>query len=215
MQDVVVEQASAKITRIEGQKKKKNRFSVYLDDAFAFGLNVATLAEFNLKEGDLLTDDRIADILRSEGKKQIKESAFRYLAGRAHSEKELRTKLRRKQYDETLVDQIIAELKQAKLIDDRGFAFSFARSRMVSKPMGERLLRQELWQKGLAEKLIDDTIKEIYAETSQEDVALQLLEKRRPRYKNLTQKEQKKRLYDFLVRRGFGWDVVNDVLHSE
>ncbi|MCZ6820210.1 MAG: recombination regulator RecX, partial [Calditrichaeota bacterium] len=60
-------QASVKITRIEGQKKKKNRFSVYLDDAFAFGLNVATLAEFNLKEGDLLTDDRIADILRSEG----------------------------------------------------------------------------------------------------------------------------------------------------
>ena len=106
MQDVVVEQASAKITRIEGQKKKKNRFSVYLDDAFAFGLNVATLAEFNLKEGDLLTDDRIADILRSEGKKQIKESAFRYLAGRAHSEKELRTKLRRKQYDETLIDQL-------------------------------------------------------------------------------------------------------------
>ena len=176
---------------------------------------MATLAEFNLKEGDLLTDDRIADILRSEGKKQIKESAFRYLAGRAHSEKELRTKLRRKQYDETLVDQIIAELKQAKLIDDRGFALSFARNRMVSKPMGERLLRQELWQKGLAEKLIDETIKQIYAEMSQEDVALQLLEKRRPRYKNLAQKEQKKRLYDFLVRRGFGWDVLNDVLHSE
>ena len=208
-------QASVKITRIEGQKKKKNRFSVYLDDAFAFGLNVATLAEFNLKEGDLLTDDRIADILRSEGKKQIKESAFRYLAGRAHSEKELRTKLRRKQYDETLIDQIIVELKQAKFIDDRGLALTFARSRMVSKPMGERLLRQELWQKGLAEKLIDHTIKEIYAETSQEDVALQLLEKRRPRYKNLAQKEQKKRLYDFLVSRGFGWDVVNDVLHSE
>lgn len=206
--------SSGKITKIAAQKKSKNRLSIFLDDAFAFGLDVSVVAKFNLKKGDVLTQDEIANILLNEESKRIKENAFRYLAGRAHSEQELRTKLKQKGFEKALVEEVISELKQAKFIDDVEFAFSYARKRMMHKPMGEKLLRQELWQKGIDEKIIDRVVREIYSEKTQDEVALNLMEKRKSRYKDLDEKEQKKRLYNFLLRRGFDWEVVNEVMEK-
>lgn len=175
---------------------------------------MAVLASFNLKKGDCLGDDEISDVLLAEERKHVKESAYRYLSGRAHSEKELRTKLLRKDYSENLVDAVLEEFKVAKLIDDREFALAFARSRILNKPMGERLLRQDLWRKGISEPLIEHAVKDAYSEHPQLEVALKLLEKRQSRYKDLQSQDRRKRLYDLLMRRGFGWDVAGEALNS-
>ena len=202
------------ITRLEAQKKSKNRVSVFLDGEFAFGLDLATLAKFNFKKGDVLDEDRISDILLSEERNQVKESAIRYLAGRAHSEFELRTKLLRKDYSETTVSLVLAELKEAGFVDDVVFARTFAHNRMVSKPMGERLLRQELWAKGVSEAVIRQTVAETYSKFSEGQIALDLLRQRQPRYRDAPPQEQKKKLYDFLLRRGFDWQTVEAALNE-
>lgn len=201
------------ITRIEAQKKRKNRVSIYLDDEFAFGLDIAVLAKFNLSKGDCLDEERISDILFAEEQRQVRESAIRYLAGRAHSEKELRIKLARKGYAESVINDVLAQLKADKFLDDEEFALSYVRSRMVSKPMGERLLRQELWQKGVSESTIDRAVQAAYADNSQRELALQLAQKRWSRDKHLPEQERKRRLHDFLMRRGFEWDIVSEVIH--
>ena len=46
------------ITKIVEQKKRPNRRNIYLDGAFAFGLNDNVVARFRLREGLTLTDDR-------------------------------------------------------------------------------------------------------------------------------------------------------------
>ncbi len=201
-----------KITKIEAQKQRKQRVSVYLDDEFAFGLDSSVFVQFDLKKGDILTKARIKDILQDEEKKRVKEKAFQYLAGRAHSEKELQTKLRQKGFAEELITTVISELKEAKFLDDVKFAFSFARSRIVKKPMGARLLRQELWRKGLKPEIIDKALTEAYSAKRQEDIARELVESKKDRYKDLDENKQKKRLNDFLLRRGFDWEIVKEVI---
>jgi len=203
---------SGKITKIEAQKQRKQRVSVYLDDEFAFGLDSSVFVQFDLKKGDILTKARIKDILQDEEKKRVKEKAFQYLAGRAHSEKELQTKLHQKGFAEELITTVISELKEAKFLDDVKFAFSFARSRIVKKPMGARLLRQELWRKGLKPEIIDKALTEAYSAKKQEDIARELVESRKDRYKDLDENKQKKRLNDFLLRRGFDWEIVKEVI---
>jgi len=49
-----------KITALEAQKKNPNRVNVHLDGEFAFGLARITAAW--LKIGDVLTDERIAQL---------------------------------------------------------------------------------------------------------------------------------------------------------
>ena len=39
------------ITKIEVQKKKQNRFNIYINDEFAFGVDEATLLKFSLTKG--------------------------------------------------------------------------------------------------------------------------------------------------------------------
>ncbi len=204
----------ATITKIEVQKKNKGRVSIFLDDEFAFGLDGISAISHGLKEGDRLSREQITNVLGKEEKKRVKEKAFRLLALRAHSEKELRTKLIHKGFAEEMVEEVISELKTQKLIDDAAFAQSYARTRLVNKPVGERLLRRELQQKGISEERINAAVSEAYSEKDQIGHARELVDRRLPRYQGLENLKKKKRLADFLVRRGFDWDLVKEVIEE-
>ncbi|MFQ5707378.1 MAG: RecX family transcriptional regulator [bacterium] len=201
-----------KITKIERQKRNKNRVSIYLDDQFAFGLDLEVATQFDLREGAEVSQETIDTVLLKEEKKGAKNKAFRYLAGRAHSEKELRDKLRLKGFSKPIVEEVLAELKVLKFIDDSAFAASYVRSRMINRPCGETLLRHELWQKGVSEEIAKSAVKAFFSEHNQVEVARALAEKLRPRYSRLDATKRKKRLSDFLLRRGFAWELVKEVV---
>jgi len=185
-----------------------------LDEEFAFGLDAAVVTKFNLSVGDRLSEEKIDLLLQEEEKRRLKEKAYRYLAGRAHSEKELRDKLLRKGFEETHIDGVIADLKDVGYLDDANFARAFAQSRLSNKPMGAFLLRRELHAKGVAKPLIDKAIEEAYAGVDEEELAADLVQCRAARYRDLEENKKKKRLYDFLRRRGFKWDVVRRVIEE-
>ncbi len=203
-----------KITKIENQKKNKKRLSLFLDNEFAFGLDAAIVAQTGLKEGDSLTEHQITHILFQEEKKRVKEKAFRFLAARTHSEQELRIKLAQKGFENTLVEQVVTELKSVNLIDDSAFAISYARSRLINRSIGENLLRSELRLKGINDETIDKTVQEAYAEKSQCERARDLVDKKKLHYQNLEHWKKKKRIGDFLIRRGFDWDVVKEAVEE-
>jgi regulatory protein len=210
-----MEHHTATITKIEFQKKNKNRCSVFLDDEFAFGLDAGIVIQHGLKKGEQLTAEQISEILFKQEKQLIKEKAYQFLARRAHSEKELRTKLLNKGFEKNLVDEILSQLKQQKLIDDAAFAHSFVRSRLASKPLGELALRRELRNKGITEEQISAVLQITYNEKSQIEYARELVQKKLPQFGNLDDRVKKKRLANFLVRRGFDWELVKDVLNEK
>ena len=162
----------------------------------------------------MLTQDNVSNILIREQRARIQESAVRYLAGRAHSEKELSTKLLRKGYPGGLVDDVLSELRKKNFLNDEQFAALYARDRLANKPVGERRLRYELHQKGLSAETIDGIVSAAYAEVSEMELAHSLADRRKARYQNLEDESSRKRLRDFLLRRGFSWDTVNEVMQT-
>lgn len=201
-----------KITQIVFQKKRKNRCSIFLDDEFAFGLNEDVVFQFGLKKGDVLTEKQISDILHAEEKKTAKERALNFLSYRDRSEKEMRTKLRQLGFEDGIIENTIDDLKRLKLIDDAKFATSFARSKLATKPMGAYLLRRELMQKGIENEVIEQTIENAYNENDQVEIAFRIAAQKLKNIKNLEETKKKKRVSDLLLRRGFNWDVVSQVL---
>ena len=200
------------ITKIESQKKDKNRVAIFINDEFAFGIDASVASKFNFKKGDALDPDTISNVLLVEEKKRIKEKTFRFLAARAHSKKEIKTKLSKRGFSKELILQVISELEEAKYLDDEEFASSYSKSRMQNKPMGQKLLRYELLGKGVKEEISDKVIAEVYKSKSQEEVAADLVDRRVSRYKDLDDNKQKKRLFDFLMRRGFDWEVAKTAI---
>jgi regulatory protein len=205
---------SKKITQIAFQQKRKNRCSIFLDDEFAFGLDQDIVLQFGLKKGDQLTEQQIEEILLNEEKKKARDRALNFLSYRDRSEKEIRTKLKDVGYDENIIDWVIGELKRLKFLDDERFAQSYVQTQMITRPVGEYFLKRELKQKGVDEELIEQTVEKAYEEKDQFSVALELAQQRKKRYKNIDEMKAKKRVSDFLLRRGFSWDVVSEVMEQ-
>jgi len=106
------------------------------------------------------------------------------------------------------------DLIRLKLINDAEFAVMFAKNRMITKPCGQFLLTQELRLKGIADSDINKAIREAYAETSEPEVARQVAIKNKKKQIRLDEAKAQKRVSDFLMRRGFSWDIVKDVMEN-
>ena len=142
-----------------------------------------------------------------------KEKALKLLAVRPRSEKELRQKLLQKGFTGKIVFEVISDLKKVDLINDEKFAESWAFSRLANKPMGRFLLKQELFRKGIKKELIEEVIKKSFEDEKEIELAKKLLDKRKKLFQNLEDRKVQKKLSDFLLRRGFSYEIVNKVMH--
>jgi regulatory protein len=200
------------ITKIVPQKNHPERKSVYIDGKLAFGISADLLHNHGLEENKHLTPLELKRILWSVDKAKLKERAFRLLAFRPRSEKEIRQKLRLKGAGNKLIEQVVEELKEKGLIDDQKFAASWAESRISNRPMGKFLLRRELMQKGIKKETIEGVIEKAYSEEDEVELARNLLQRKAKTYKNLEDVKTKKRMMDFLLRRGFSYEVVRQAI---
>jgi regulatory protein len=137
--------------------------------------------------------------------------AYRLLAVRARSEKELRDALARAQFAEEIIAAAVEDCKQQRFIDDANFARQFIQSRLRNRPMGRQRLAIELRQKGVEAEIIDTALDEFFSEQNQITLADQLAEKQRKRLVNLPPPKARQRLADFLRRRGFDWETIQTV----
>lgn len=205
---------SQKITNIQIQGKRKDRYSIFINEKFAFGLYQDVLIQSGIAQGDILSQEQINSLKELENKRAAKEKAMRLLAVRARSIKEISDRLSQAGFSKNIVNKTIKDLKKLKLLDDLEFAKMFARSRMITKPEGRYLLHHELEQKGLSDLEIEEALAAAYEEKSEYDVAMELAKKSKKKYIKLDLEKAKKRVTDFLARRGFHWELVNDIIEN-
>jgi regulatory protein len=200
------------ITRIQAQKKDPRRRSVFIDGKFAFGVDEEVVSRLGLEKGEDLTERRIKDILSQKAENEAKNAALRFLSFRRRTEKEIRDKLKRKGFDDRSIKSTIEKLKEYDLINDSEFATAWVKERLAYKPRGKKLLKQELWKKGIRKDIIDQVTEELCQDESKS--AIELLEKTKGRYKNVKPKVARRRMYGLLLRRGFSYEAVNQALQN-
>ena len=198
------------VTKIEVQKRNPRRRSVFIDGKFAFGLDEEVLYKFGLKKGESLTQQQIKKITKEERKKEAKDVALKFLSFSRRTEKQVKEKLRKKEFDEKTINSTIDKLKEFDLINDFEFATSWVKDRLAFKPRGKRLLKQELWKKGIRKDIIERVTEELCQD--EEKKALELVEKIKKRYKNLEPQVAKRRMYNLLLRRGFSYGTSKNAL---
>ncbi len=134
---------------------------------------------------------------------------FYLLKFRQRSESEIRRRLAQKKFTQGAIDQAVDFLKEKKFLDDEQFAGDWIDSRL-KKPLGLRRIVAELRQKGVARQYIDAGIERIKEDYSEEDTVRRIVEARfDPSREPL---KEKKRLYAYLLRRGFSPETVNDII---
>lgn len=131
---------------------------------------------------------------------------------RLRSESELRERLRKKKFPAELIDAAIAFLRDKKYIDDGVFARQWFASRM-QQSCGIRRIKQELKAKGVDAQVIEQAHHDA-GEYSEAEAARGLVKKRLRVLAGTRPDTIKQRLYGYLMRRGFGADIIEEVLEE-
>ena len=144
--------------------------------------------------------------------KEAKSLALRFLAYRDRSAHEVKSHLAKKEFPPPIVTRVIEWLADLNYLNDERFAQQWGRFRLESKKWGKYRLKQELLFKGLDPELVDETLNSLYNKVDELELALSCVEKKLPAMKGLDLQKKRRRIAQFLQRRGFGGDAVFKVL---
>jgi regulatory protein len=195
-----------KLTAMEVQKNNPNRVNIYLDGEFAFGLARITAAW--LKTGDLLSEEKIAKLQADDARERAYQQALLFLSYRTRSEKEIRQNLRKHEFPEEAIEETLDKLRESGLANDNQFARVWVENRNTFRPRSRRALTMELRQKGLD----DETVQSAVAGVDEDALAYESARKRAGRFKGLEWGEFRKKLSEYLARRGFPYSVIAPVV---
>lgn len=205
----MVEPDAPRIVRIERQPRRRV-WELHLDDGRAFTFGAEACERARVAPGISATEELLRKLETSDRRIGLHEAALRLLTYRPRSEAELRQRLAMRGAEPEAVDEELARLRAAGLLDDARFAAMWVEERARSSPRSGRLLRQELRAKGIsAEPAV--------AATSAVDDAAAALEIARKRARSLSTDDYRTfeaKLGGFLQRRGFDYTTAREAIRT-
>jgi len=142
------------------------------------------------------------------------QRAVKLLAAKPRSIEELRERLAERCSSKTVVETVIARLREYGYLDDERYALGYASSKVRQQPIGRRRLELSLARKKVDRSVADEALDQVFAETPEEALLDQALEKRvRLRGRPKTRAEAKS-LFDHLLRQGFPFELVGQKVRA-
>ena len=194
---------------ITGVVERRDRVRIFVDGEFWAELDSGVAAEHGLFEGAVLSQARLAEA-RVAGERSLAMSrALSLLGYRARAKGELRDRLERAGYSGETVAVVIARLEELGYLDDEEFARSLARED-ARKKYGPRRILGDLRRVGVDEEVAREAVDEAFVERSEYLTALAIA-RRRYNKEEKGSDAQARRVYSFLMRRGYSADVCVEV----
>lgn len=195
-----------KITDIKQQVKRQGRYSIFIDGSFRLGLSESALVEQSLRIGQELTDRQLADLTDVAQADKAFSRLLDLIARRPRSIWEARDYLRRKGYEEELIEQIVARVQKIGYLDDFDFARRWAESRRLLKPISSKKLMFELRQKRISDDIITQVLQQTDDDYDERAVLRELIARKQSRYPD------GQKLIRYLAGQGFRYDDIKAVL---
>ncbi|MCZ9308482.1 regulatory protein RecX [Corynebacterium uberis] len=155
---------------------------------------------------------RLFDAQEETAMAAVRQRALRLLDHRARSRHELHTRLREHDYPEPVIDKVLAQLEESRLIDDRTFAQEWVRQRRNRRGKSTRMLDVELEKKGISATVRREVLADIDDEDEQRLAAEVAAKKARslttPPADYAQRTKALRRIAGALARRGFSESVA-------
>lgn len=216
------------ISKIERQKKNKQRYSLFVEDQFLLGIDEVVLIHFGMHKGQEISEEMLAEIREAEYHQKVYSKAIHYLSFGLRTIKEMRDYLAKvpalnaeelqseagkenageaAKIDDSLISQIIERLLKQNYLDDLMYGQSYVRTSALINRKGPSTIQQELIKKGLTEQEILQALEEYPVDQQIENIQ-QLSEKYIRTKKNIPFKMLKNKLFEHLLVKGYDSDLI-------
>jgi regulatory protein len=160
-----------------------------------------------LGKGDALDEGLLARLELEQQRLTIHDAALHFLNHRDRSAKEVRMRLRKREFDDGLIEEEIERLERAGLLDDASFARVWVTDRVRLAPRSRRMLLHELAEKGISPEVAAEATKAIH----DEDTALALAKRKAATLSARAPDDVKKKVMGFLTRKGYAYGLAASV----
>lgn len=195
------------LSDLKVQVKNPDRVSLYLEGKFFCGLNMNQVLELKLKKGQEL-DPALQKSLKQQsqlGKAHLR--TVEWLMRRPRSRRELNDYLFKKRLEAEEKDYVLQKVE--RYMDDEAFARFWIEGRKGSKAKSNRIISGELRAKGISQEVIDVLLSD-HEVTDQQNLAKVIAKKSRQ-----TRYQDPKKLTEYLLRQGFKYQDIKDVMGQD
>lgn len=197
------------ITKIQALTKQKYR--IVLEEEITFAVYKGELSRYHLEEGAWLPPEVYEELVGKVLTKRATLRAMHILERTDKTKAELSRKLAENEYPKEAIEAAIAYVESYGYLDDRRYARHYVEWKKNGK--GKARLKLELIQKGVPREIVEEVLEEIDFGETQEAIR-QLVRKKIKSGTDMDEKE-KKRIYGFLMRKGFSSSDILTVLREE
>ena len=134
------------------------------------------------------------------------------LSYRNRSEKELQERLRKKGFSELHISVTLKHLKQSGYLDDHALALDLKRQAFNNKLLGHNRARIFLLDRGLPDDIVNETM--TYDEETEAQKIQVLMDKKMKTMGICPDNKERKKLWDFLVRKGYSYNTIRNALQK-
>jgi regulatory protein len=197
--------------KISGLTKGTGRgktIKLFLDGKFAFSLKEETVLRERLEVGMELSELRIESLQESNRYQKCLDAALRLLNYRPRSEHEITARLKQRAFNEEDIRTVLLDLKKQGFVDDGNFARFWKDNRQSFSPRSRRMTETELKQKGVPADIIEQELGAI----DDGENAYRAANKYSHNLNTIDYPGFRRRLGEYLRRRGFGYDVINSTI---
>ena len=187
-------------------RERRGKARVFVDGEYWAELDAGVAIERGLREGGVFSCEEL-DVARVAGERPLAMGrALNLLGYRARSEAEIRERLGRYGYAGGTVEAVVGRLEELGYLDDAEFARLKAREK--ARRYGPRRVCVELRRSGVGEELAREVVDQEFADRSEVGEARSAAARR---YNTRGSDAEARRVYGFLVRRGYSAEVCAQV----
>ena len=204
-----------KITRLKRGVRNAQKIAIYVDSKYTFSVLESILIDENLYIDKEITEvdlDRIRELSEAL---EIKVKLINLISRRPRSEKEVTQYIAKQRLTDNS-EKVIVLLKEDGYIDDTKFAKWWIDQRVAFRNKSSNEIRNELRNKGISNDIIENAIEETNMSENEVSSIKLLAEKKQNllQHKNLTTEQMNEKIVQFLLRKGFRWEIIQKSLEE-
>ncbi len=193
--------------RITKVRERRDKARVFVEDEFWAEIDLGTILEHGLYEGAVLSGEELQEARIAGERALAMGRALNLLGYRSRSRQEVRRRLGQHGYVEEAIELVIARLEELGYLDDEQYARDLAREK--SRKYGPRRIYGDLRKGGIDEATAWNIVEEEFAGRSEVEEASEAAARRYNSREGST--AQARRVYGFLMRRGYSAEVCAEV----
>jgi regulatory protein len=202
------------ISGVEPQKKKKDRYNIYIDGEYAASLGAEALVTFGIREGSAIDLSVLKEAVSKDNAQYAFDSAAKLLSHKMRTRSELADRLKERGIEKEAVESALDKLSSYGYVDDMAYSKEYVQSAVLTGRWGRRAVEYKLKEKGLEQSVIDEAM-EFYTEEDEKEIARKQLQAAAGRLKNEDARKQRQKIYAALARHGFDYSMISALLSEE